>query len=189
MKIRSDFVTNSSSSNTASLRIKCEPLAEMMDNYRKSIKEAGLGEFPSSPSWSELSVDASAGEVRWYWDEYGRWDIESGETVPKALADVLDCLCEELANDAQLAQESGRATVPVAPLIRAIMENRNAIVPAIEDVSWRYAEYVRGEFLDSVDDPEARQQIIEIGSGAYNVEFSYDGKTGEESYASGWSTR
>lgn len=185
MKVRSDFVTNSSSSNTASLRIKCKPLAEMLDNYRKAVEEAGLGEFPAFPRWKELEFDPGDGTVRWYWDEYGGGD-DPEYSVPEALDKVLDRLCWELVSETSWLQESGESPAPVAPLVRSIIENKDGIESKIESVDWDFSNMVRGEFIGYVDDPKARDEIAQHGYGSYDVRFSYDRKTGRTSYDRGW---
>ena len=70
----------------------------MLDNYRKAVGEAGLGEFPAFPSWKELEFDPKEGTVRWYWDEYGGGD-DPEYSVPEALDEVLDRLCWELVSE------------------------------------------------------------------------------------------
>lgn len=123
MKVRGDFVTNSSSSSYGALRITCRPLAEMIENYDRTVRERGLGEFIRK--WG-INTDSARGEVLWDWDE---WSPFSG--VPHSLDEVLSVLCEGIITDIDYG-----GCAPVAPLIRAIAEHRDELEDAIEKVEW-----------------------------------------------------
>lgn len=140
MKVRGDFVTNSSSSSFCHLSIKCKPLAEMLENYDRAVRGRGQGEFLQSMG---LHADSSREEVWGDWDEY---DIFN-EQVPESLGDVLSVLCRGVVNESheRMGVLGGAGMkelvgIPVAPLVRAIAEHRDEIEEATEEVFWSVSD-------------------------------------------------
>ena len=148
MKIRSDFVTNSSSSNYGTLNIKCKPLAEMMKNYEKLVEDLGS----DSPFRWGLGFDAAAGTVTWHWDEI------YVSTVPRCLDEVLASLCDGLAENAESFGADDDA--PIAPFVRSVAENKEALKAAIKRVEWQ--ETSQGWGGDNRDRYEQRNYSEEM---------------------------
>ena len=126
MKIRSDFVTNSSSSSFGTVRIECKPLVAMLQQYKDLMAEKGLGEFP--PPFM-FSWDSDAGTVSWDWDEQG----PSEYFVPHSIDEVLSSFFSAV-NDYLYYYDDSVAMI--GPLVRAIAENREDIETAITHVYW-----------------------------------------------------
>lgn len=152
MKIRSDFVTNSSSSNFGSLHINCKPLAEMLENYRATVQTLGLGNFPSEFG---PKFNVKNGGIDWDWEEIGF-------EVPESLDRVLAGFCEALAAEAWISDSA-----PVAPLIRAIAENKDAIQNCIEVVKWENTDQGWGgdDYLRYDQEMYTQDQLDEIYGG------------------------
>ncbi len=149
MKVRGDFVTNSSSSSFCHLSIKNNPLAEMLVNYDRTLRERGLGEFLSSAG---ITVDLSRGEISGDWDEWNPFENQ----VPDSLNNVLSTLCWGIANE--MYQTSGILVgvgprelvgVPMAPLVRAIAEHRDELEDSMESVHWSISDMGWGGDSDS----------------------------------------
>jgi len=167
MKVRGDFVTNSSSSSFCHLSIKCKPLAEMLENYDRTVRERGQGEFLQSMG---LHADSSREEVWGDWDEY---DIFN-EQVPDSLGDVLSVLCRGVVNESHKrigvlggAGMKELVGIPVAPLVRAIAEHRDEIEEATEEVFWSVSDTGWGgdseiRFDQGMYDSESLMKIKQI---------------------------
>ena len=165
MKVRGDFVTNSSSSSFCHLSIKCKPLAEMLENYDRVVKGRGQGEFLQSMG---LHADSSREEVWGDWEERDIFD----EQVPDSLGEVLSVLCRGVVNESHErmgvlggAGMKEPTRIPIAPLVRAIAEHRDEIEEATEEVSWSVSDTEWG------GDSETR-----FDQGMYDAESLLEGK-------------
>lgn len=166
MKVRGDFVTNSSSSSFGYLSIKCRPLVEMLENYDSVVKERGFGEFLSL---LELSTDRSNGKLSWFWEEWCPFE----DCAPDSLDSVLSLLCAgivervELTNGASVgADAEGQGSTPVAPLIRCIAEHRGELEDSIDEVYWTNTDQGWGgdsqiRFSRGVYSPELLESILD----------------------------
>lgn len=166
MKVRGDFVTNSSSSSYCHLSIKNKPLAEMLVNYDKTLRERGLGEFLSSAG---IEVDSSHGEITGDWDEWNPFE----DQVPDSLSSVLSILFQGIADE--MYQSSGilvgfgpRELVgsPTAPLIRAVAEHRDELEESMEKVYWSTSDIGWGgdsdaRYMRSSYSPEMLADILQ----------------------------
>lgn len=93
MKIRNDFVTNSSSSSFGTLRITCRPLVELLEKYKQQAEEEGLGEFPPPDrvEWTSGSDTAS-----WEWSD---GEFYADEREPNTMRMLLETFVDHLTID------------------------------------------------------------------------------------------
>ena len=140
MKIRSDFVTNSSSSSYGAISITCKPLVDILEQYKSLINNRGLGSFP--PPWT-ISWKADEGTIVWNWDEDG----PSPSYVPHNVDEVLQSLLYAL----QDTVDGGIDVAPLGPLARTIVEHREDIEGHITGVFWQSIDQEWGDGESRID--------------------------------------
>ena len=162
MKIRTDFVTNSSSSSFCSISIESADLARLFSNLLDWIREAGEEPYILF-DWCEIKGDMVRIEQR-----EGTFFVppHSLEGIPKALGLHL--------------QESLELSVLRDEPIDALEElssRADEITSSIVSASWRYGKNVWGEFECEV--PPSK-------SDSYSATLEYDARTGKQTYSEGW---
>ena len=128
MKIRTGFVTNSSSYSSVVIYIESKELAALLKQYEGELGATILGDD------KKFSAD---------WDE-GTNEICA--MVPKTLDAVLDSLIKGFSCLYDIPKESRDA------LIQELETRKTELTASIQKVNWWYENYSDGEFAPDPDD-------------------------------------
>ena len=136
MKVRSDFVTNSSSASMVAISIRSPLLAAMLADYTDALCRRGDlwdAEKVSAevPEFLDTDIQVGDGCVSFENDE----DERGFERMPETLGDVVDCFAEGLKITCEAWSEYD---LPVQPLVDVLHDHRMEIEADIEAVSWHF---------------------------------------------------
>ena len=150
MKIRADFVTNSSSSSYLCVSFTCKAIADILNRYQ---------EFPQTEIFDE--IDGNSYCLR----SMGAFDPETA--CPKKESEMADQLIEflwELCNRYDVSEAT------TEQLVKELQNSKEDIRQTLNSLDWQYTLGLYGDSAEYDEDDE----VIDDG---YTVEASYDGKT------------
>lgn len=151
MKIRTGFVTNSSSYSSAVITIQSKKFVTLLKEYEDVVGPGSLMD----------------GRIKGYtfsafWDE----DYTPGwcEAVPKTLDQVLDRLIDGL--EEQMEADGARFQA----LIQELKDQKQVLTDSFQKVSWLYQNDSYGEFEPDVRTTRFTYSKKDGGSGTYTEE-------------------
>lgn len=118
MRIRADFVTNSSSSSYTRARIKSTKLVDMMRGYGEKL-EGELGYIPYAVNFA---FDGDT--LRFTWD-----DVFFANGRPSSPDEVIDCLLSEI-------ERCAEDDIEVQEVASELGCHREEMVDSLEEVDW-----------------------------------------------------
>lgn len=133
MKVRGDFVTNSSSSSFVTLQIDSPLLAQILEEYReKYVEEHGEGDWPNgSFLGTDLVVEgttvsyASDGDG---WSDFGELPEKKGEVIPR--------FTSQLANHLGNSAVASEAPDLFDELISELEGRKKELSQSLQEVEW-----------------------------------------------------
>ncbi len=159
MKIRSDFVTNSSSSSFVAIKINSKAMAELLAKYKEE-----LGDFLSPDTiefFGELEITEDTVVI-----EGGIPESSFGERVPGSLSEFISKFASLLTFQEVEAREhigDGEYNEEFDDLLTELFDRETELLDSMERVEWKYAEDGHGE----------------NGESEYGKVFKYDKNNGE----------
>lgn len=164
MKIRTGFVTNSSSYSSAVISIQSKELADLLNQYRELF----------SQDFHDVSIDEDTLCVNQ--EEMADW---WGEDVPTSVDCVLDALMEALNWYPMKSPENREKR---SKMFREIKAKKKELTDSLQMVSWNFHDDSYGEFDDYDDDEECDDGECDdsVENSVRGRIFTYDRKTGGE---------
>lgn len=156
MKLRTDFVTNSSSSSFVTLHIKSKPLAQLFAKY-----EEVLNDFfsPDRDFYGELNISSDRITLTG-----GVPDGELGDDVPKTTDDIAWCVASLLTygNVTEPEQiDEGEFDEALEDILRELFAQAEVLSDSVESVRWESGTEGHSEY-----------------DGSYSHCFTYDPENG-----------
>ena len=126
MKIRSDYVTNSSSSSYVSVWIDSPILSKIAEVYSDAV----VAQKGVNPDSIPYNVKGETFEI-----SQGEDVFPVLETVPSEPLEAYESLCQALAEGFEY---DGESRAPIAPLVAVLASRKNEIFDDIKSISWNY---------------------------------------------------
>lgn len=137
MKVRSDFVTNSSSSSTVAIRIVSDELARIIRDLLEWVRDAGEGSYIL---FDKCDVTGSTIVIEQWEESLLKPPSELGG-IPAALEEDIRLSIEAQGLDVDEDGEPARIEA-----LEELSRRAGEISSSISSVSWRFDRTVRGEF-------------------------------------------
>ena len=163
MKIRTGFVTNSSSYSSAVITIQSKKFVTLLKEYEDVVgrdRLGGIGAFIQGYTFSAIYDDEQAPV----------WCGDVPKTLDQVLDRMIDGLKEELENQKWLEEKDRVDPAHFQALIQALKDQKQVLTDSFQKVSWLYQNDSYDEFEPDVRTTRFTYSKKDGGPGTYTKE-------------------